>query len=219
MGRPKRKEREKLELIEKRQTEILKAAEDLFLKKGLDKTTITDLSEASELSRGALYIYFKSKEEIAFRILVRIVTLFREYMDKELSDAGTDTFAQICAILSSYEKTMQTNREEHKFFGLFNAFFTGTYPEDEFVKEYYSSSQAITEQLVILMRAGQKAGVVRTDMKPELLAGTMLNGLNGLCEKISLRKEQMEVEQQMSMDDVIHCHIEILIHGIRPVTK
>ncbi|WP_158969731.1 TetR/AcrR family transcriptional regulator [Chachezhania sediminis] len=48
---------------------ILKSAAELFARKGFSTTTIVDLAEACNSSRGALYHYFASKEEILTRIL------------------------------------------------------------------------------------------------------------------------------------------------------
>lgn len=48
---------------------ILKQAAALFAQKGYSGTTIIDLAAACESSRGALYHYFVSKEDILFHIL------------------------------------------------------------------------------------------------------------------------------------------------------
>lgn len=48
---------------------ILKQAAALFAQKGYAGTTIIDLATACGSSRGALYHYFESKEEILFHIL------------------------------------------------------------------------------------------------------------------------------------------------------
>ncbi len=48
---------------------ILKSAAQLFAEKGFSTTTIVDLAEACQSSRGALYHYFTSKEEILTQIL------------------------------------------------------------------------------------------------------------------------------------------------------
>tara|TARA_R110002049_G_scaffold80462_4_gene204709 strand:+ start:124 stop:723 length:600 start_codon:yes stop_codon:yes gene_type:complete len=48
---------------------ILKSAAELFAVKGFSTTTIVDLAEACHSSRGALYHYFSSKEEILTRII------------------------------------------------------------------------------------------------------------------------------------------------------
>lgn len=51
------------------QQSILKHAVDLFASQGYMRSTIADLADACEVSRGALYHYFDSKEAILFAIL------------------------------------------------------------------------------------------------------------------------------------------------------
>lgn len=52
---------------------ILDAAIDLFLEKGYDNTTIQDIVDAlGDLSKGAIYHHFKSKEEIIEAVIPRL---------------------------------------------------------------------------------------------------------------------------------------------------
>ncbi|MCK5124750.1 MAG: TetR/AcrR family transcriptional regulator [candidate division Zixibacteria bacterium] len=60
MGTLDRKEREK----EQRLNEILDAAERVFIANGYHNCTMDQIAEEAELSKGTLYLYFKSKEAI-----------------------------------------------------------------------------------------------------------------------------------------------------------
>ncbi|MGL5244416.1 MAG: TetR/AcrR family transcriptional regulator, partial [Sarcina sp.] len=52
---------------------ILDAAMDLFLEKGYDNTTIQDIVDAlGDLSKGAIYHHFKSKEEIIEAVIQKL---------------------------------------------------------------------------------------------------------------------------------------------------
>lgn len=60
VGTTERRAREK----QQRREDILKTAQTLFFSKGFRDTTIDDIARAAELSRGTIYLYFESKEEI-----------------------------------------------------------------------------------------------------------------------------------------------------------
>lgn len=60
MGTIERKEREKLEM----RNVILKAATEMFLKDGFEKTSIRGIAEKIEYSIGTIYIYFKDKTDL-----------------------------------------------------------------------------------------------------------------------------------------------------------
>jgi len=65
LGYKRRREREK----EQRRQNILKAAKRLFIEKGFKSVTVASIAEKAELSKGAIYLYFSSKEEIYAQIL------------------------------------------------------------------------------------------------------------------------------------------------------
>lgn len=67
MGIQERKAREK----RARQELIVRSAQHVFLEKGFDQTTIEDIAEVAELSKGALYLYFKGKEELYLAVFRR----------------------------------------------------------------------------------------------------------------------------------------------------
>lgn len=51
-----------------RQTEILKTALNLFSQKGYYATSVDDITREAGISKGLIYTYFKSKEEIFFEL-------------------------------------------------------------------------------------------------------------------------------------------------------
>jgi AcrR family transcriptional regulator len=55
-----------------RKSQILNAAEDIFTKKGFDEARMNDIAEKTGLSKGTLYLYFKSKDDLIVAILDRI---------------------------------------------------------------------------------------------------------------------------------------------------
>jgi TetR/AcrR family transcriptional regulator, repressor of fatR-cypB operon len=63
-----RKEREK----QARQQDILKAARELFIKKGYHETTLEEIARHAEFGKGTIYNYFSSKEELFFGIIDRM---------------------------------------------------------------------------------------------------------------------------------------------------
>lgn len=59
-------------VTEERKSQILNAAEGVFTKKGFDEARMDDIAEETGLSKGTLYNYFKSKEDLVIAILDRI---------------------------------------------------------------------------------------------------------------------------------------------------
>lgn len=60
------------DVSEERKNQILEAATDVFTRDGLHKARVDDIAEEAGLSKGALYWYFKSKDEIIIAILDKL---------------------------------------------------------------------------------------------------------------------------------------------------
>ncbi|MFC4670810.1 TetR/AcrR family transcriptional regulator [Seohaeicola nanhaiensis] len=84
---------------------ILRSAAKLFAEKGFSSTTIVDLAQACQSSRGALYHYFTSKEEI----LTRIITEHVEAMLVSLHDIGEERLEPEAHLRAIARKIMEMN--------------------------------------------------------------------------------------------------------------
>jgi len=58
--------------------QILDAAKDVFIQKGIDRTVITDIRDAAGISQGTFYNYFRSKEDVLAELGVRVNRHYRE---------------------------------------------------------------------------------------------------------------------------------------------
>jgi AcrR family transcriptional regulator len=72
MGLEDRRKRER----EQRRNAILNAARKLFLEKGFKHVTVENIARKAELSKGSVYLYFSSKEEIYTQILLNDIDKF-----------------------------------------------------------------------------------------------------------------------------------------------
>lgn len=66
MSSQQRREKER----ENRRNAILKAARKLFFDRGFKSVTVDNIAAKAEVSKGSVYLYFKSKEEIYTQILI-----------------------------------------------------------------------------------------------------------------------------------------------------
>lgn len=74
MGLEERRKRER----ESRRNAILKAARRLFFEKGFKSVTVESIARKAELSKGSIYLYYNSKEEIYTQILLIDIEKFHE---------------------------------------------------------------------------------------------------------------------------------------------
>lgn len=82
---------------EKKRLEVLRTAEEVFIKKGYQHTTMTDIVEASGWSRGAVYTYYPNTESMFQAIMAEKDKGFESYMEQMLT-----TCSSIWQVLIAY---------------------------------------------------------------------------------------------------------------------
>ncbi|MBN2658686.1 MAG: TetR/AcrR family transcriptional regulator [Spirochaetales bacterium] len=219
MASRERIEREKAQLKEMRERDILEASEQLFLEKGFARTTIGDIARACELTNGAIYLYFKNKSEIILIIMTRISRSFGDLLEQN-DDTSASGIARAEKLLSVYKKSYREYHNYHVLDGQFNVLFDKEYPDSPYLAEFFRANDRVLEIFTDMFRMGFSDGTIRfpgkdKDPDPEQSAHMFLNVLNSYVEKLSLRKELMEKEQNISMDEELDRFIDYLAASLR----
>src|SRR5215510_13262218 len=74
---------------EKRPEEILDAAMRVFSRRGLHKTNLEEVAREAGISKGTIYLYFKSKEDLFIAAAQRVVFHLQE-LSPELQQGWRD---------------------------------------------------------------------------------------------------------------------------------
>jgi AcrR family transcriptional regulator len=87
---------------DERKTQILNAAEGVFTQKGFDDARMDDIADKTGLSKGTLYLYFKSKDELIIAILDRIFRReFRQLQALATTEgSATDAIGQLTELVT-----------------------------------------------------------------------------------------------------------------------
>lgn len=219
MASRERIEREKAELRGRRETEILSAAEALFLEKGFGRTTIGDIAAACELTNGAIYLYFKNKNEIVLIIMTRISRSFGDLLE-QADDRSLPGLKRAEALLGVYRKTFREYHNYHVLDGQFNMLFDRKYPETPYLEEYFRANGRILDLMTAVFDGGladgslslSRSGITGSSRET---ARMFLNVLNSYVEKLSLRRELMEREQGISLEEELDRLITYLVESLR----
>lgn len=93
-----------------RPDEILDAALRLFLKHGFAQTTVQSIAAAAGLSKGALYLYFPSKEALLEGLVNRAVAPVAERVVADLSERRDHPRQAIAQALSGFAAALEDER-------------------------------------------------------------------------------------------------------------
>lgn len=133
-------------LIETRRIEIVRAAVDLFVRKGFHKTTVREIAHEFGMSVGTLYEYIRTKEDILFLVCDYIHASVRDRVNPSLERATSsseslkkaiDAYVRIIDemqdyIVFLYQETKSLSHEDRKY--IFGAEETMTAIFEEILK-------------------------------------------------------------------------------------
>jgi AcrR family transcriptional regulator len=103
MAQKSRTERE----LEARREFIMEAAEELFLSKGFDSTTMDDIAAAAELAKSTLYTVFRSKHELLRAMHLRDARIGFSYLEEaaEHPGNGAEKVLEYCRIFYRFYRS------------------------------------------------------------------------------------------------------------------
>ncbi len=198
--RSKRRERER----QKRIRSILKAALEIFSEKGYDRTTTDEIADFAGLSKGLLYFYFGSKEDIFVSLLLDGMDNLIKRLQKNIKDQDSPEEQLVSFIRTEYD----FYSSNLKFFKLLNSTYSGYVlgkisPENrqKFVAKHYEEVKILEK----IFERGKKEKVFKnidTDDLIYSLAGLM----HGL---LIMKPGNKDLEKSKNLT------IEVFLHGIK----
>ncbi len=209
MGIQERKEREK----ERRKEEILDAAQRVFADKGLTTATVDDIAIAAELSKGTLYLYFESKEDIYIALMLRglrlLYTVFNEIISQESS---------VVKILHQMERayTEFFNTQRNYFRMLDSAYRPNVHREvsEEMRRTYTAESRKNWEQIIDVFNRGVQEKKIRNDVNPIDMAIIIWSNSTSLMTRIDREGEIWQKERNIDLTKTLEASFRLLTDAI-----
>ena len=128
--------------------EVLSASSALFAKKGFERATIRDVSQATGISLAGLYYYFKSKEELLFLIQFRAFDSICEKL-RGIIESETDPQACLYRMIEMHFEYFIRNMNDLKICSREIESLKGSFYKEvaEKRKEYFDLTQSIFEKI------------------------------------------------------------------------
>jgi len=211
MGIAERKEREK---VQRRQS-ILATARDVFQEKGLQATTMEEIALRAELSKGTLYLYFDTKDDLYISMILEDFWSIEESLkdsielEGDLMETGRSmylAFVEHCLDNSEYIRISQYFLTEDARRNISGHLI-------ERVQEYTSK---LLGYVVRMVEEGIDSGMVRKDVNPVMFAVSAWRMTAGLLELyLSGDADEFNLGDRR---ELFEGAFDILINGIREKT-
>jgi TetR/AcrR family transcriptional regulator len=210
MGIAERREREK----EQRRNDIIDAAEKVFFSKGLEDASMDEVAESAELSKGTLYLYFKSKEELYLAIHLRGNRILRDMFAKAVNTPQ-----------NGLEKTRAVGWSYFEYYqnypNYFNAMIYYESREIDFADSSPVAQQCLLlgkETLDILAGAiveGIEDGSIRSSVDPVKTAISLWGQTTGIIQIIALKADIIKHNYQLNAEEIVDYTFDLIYHSLK----
>lgn len=193
---------------EERPDEVLDAALDLFIERGFANTRVEDIAARAGLSKGAVYLYFPSKEAvlegIVRRAVVPIATSALEMAQNYAGDPRT--------IITLVMKTVAHRLTEPRTIAIPKLMMREMINFPDFARMYREEVlDKVIPMITGLLRTGIAEGYLRP-VNPELTIRSIVGPimLHVLLDEVF----GIRPEDGLSIDRLIDNHLTILFDGL-----
>lgn len=205
-----RKEREK----EHRRSQILEAAEEVFRRKGYQATTMDEVAEEAEFSKGTLYLYFGSKFALFSELSNRVLSVVRDEF-KKISEEHISGRDKVGKMLRLWAGEMASNIRR---FRLAISWIASDENHDDECPGMCSHRETMANIVGILSSAivaGQTDGSVSNSGSPTTLACQLWSGMVGaLLFSSRVEQDGSRFPVAIEQDDFMDSFVELLSRGL-----
>jgi len=209
MGIKERKEREK----EARREEIVGAAEKIFFEKGLAQATMDEIAEAAELSKGTLYLYYKSKEDLYLSVAMKGSEILYQLFLRVV-ESGEPTIKMIAGLGEAYYEYFKTYRNYFRMYYFFENPQVQSQVSPEMRDVCQQCDRNIWDLVVSVLQRGIDEGVLRKDLDP-LEAGVMLwSNSNGIMRIMDRQEDYWKERMGLNLEKMMRKSNRMLVEGM-----
>jgi len=201
-------ERKNIEKENRRQV-ILDAAVTVMQSYGLHGLSIDLIAQETNLAKGTIYLYFKSKEEILSILTIRARTLLIKDFQK-IEKNKESNIEKLKSILKSNYLFYKKNPLYYDLVSLYEVNNRMTETE-----EMQQSGEKIMKIVVGIAGRAREEGTLNPKISPVILAMSLWGMAVGMLQLIKVRGAIMKEKLNISEKDLLNSFIQLLENGVK----
>ncbi len=195
---------------ERRRASILHSALDLIRTQGLHHLQMDDLARQTELAKGTLYRYFKSKDAV----LVALIIQARLALLQRFKIATTQKETPLQQVEAIYWCNFEFCQEHQDLYELMFFYEFGILDET-LLDDLKPSSKAIVDFLVSIIQKGLEEKVLRPEINPLEFSFNMYGTTMGMLKMLSVHASMLQKNLHQSVEEVFRTFVERTIRSIQ----
>lgn len=184
---------------------LVAVARRLFAEKGFDRTSVQEIVEAAGVTKGAMYHYFGSKDDLLHEIYARVLRLQSDRL-AAIADSDEPLAQRLHAAAVDVVVTSTANLDDTKIF--FRSMHQLS-PEKQ--REVRAERRRYHERFRALVEEGQRSGVFRDDVPADLVVDYFFGAVHHLGT-------WFRADGPLSGRQVGEYFADLLLASLRPVS-
>jgi|FLYL01.1.fsa_nt_gi AcrR family transcriptional regulator len=178
---------------EETRKKLLDAGLAVFARHGYERATVDEIVREAGFSKGAFYVHFESKEDLFWAMLEDRIAAAQERMRQAISieDSVEVNERRVLEAVFAFEK------EDPSWAPLFLEFAAHGARRREVRERLSALYQRWRSFTVEMLRAGQEAGKVRTDLDLEFMATVMIALIEGTITQARLARDPAKLDRMV----------------------
>ncbi|MFL1377013.1 MULTISPECIES: TetR/AcrR family transcriptional regulator [unclassified Nocardiopsis] len=182
---------------------LLDAATRLFAERGYEGTSVQEIVVAAGVTKGAMYHYFGSKDDLLYEVYARVLRMQTEHLVR-ISQLDTPVVERVHAAAADVIVTSVANLDDTVIF-----FRSMHQLSEEKQREVRSERRRYHEIFRDMVQEGQDAGVFRADVSADLVVNYFFGSVHHLST-------WYHPGGPLTGQDVGRHFADLLVAGLRP---
>ncbi|MGG8409728.1 TetR/AcrR family transcriptional regulator [Streptomyces sp. 12297] len=182
---------------------LMAVATRLFAERGYDRTSVQEIVEAAGVTKGALYHYFGSKDDLLHEVYARMLRLQQERLDA-IAGSGGPVEERLRAAAADVVVTTIENLDDAMIF-----FRSMHQLSPEKSKQVRAERRRYHERFRALVEEGQRGGVFSTDTPADLVVDYHFGSVHHLST-------WYRADGELSAQQVADHMADLLLRALRP---
>lgn len=195
-------------------TRIARAAGRLFEEKGIEGTSMNEISAEAGYSKATLYVYFQNKDEIVGYLVLTSMIKLKEYLTNALQSNKSfqEKYMDICNAMVLYE-------EEFPFYfslvlDYINIDFENSKCEES-ERNTFLAGEEINEMLLSFFVNGIEHGVFKKPSDVKAVIFSLWGMLSGVIQLASKKQVYINYEMHMTKENFLEKGFTLLYDAIK----
>ena len=205
MSTKDRREREK----ENRRQVILDAAETIMQANGIHGLNVDLIAQETQLAKGTIYLYFKSKEEILATLTLKARNLLFQTFKEAVNNIDSP-IEQLKSVVYANYKFYQENPLLTDLVSLYEA-------NSQLVEtsELQDISDNITKMIVEIVQKAKDNGTLNPNINPLHFTVCLWGMTIGMNQLMKVRGKIFQESLNISEQDLLESYVQFLDNGVR----